>query len=101
MEQYIPYVFLGNALLVIVDATLGYFMAPLLLSKMEAAKAESAAWTANSIRKLLSVVVALYMFFNCMAYFGQNSLLLLIVTAVVILDIMLQLVVRWKVRRKE
>ncbi|GAM08818.1 hypothetical protein OR1_01092 [Geobacter sp. OR-1] len=99
MGKYILQIFLANATLVIVDATLGYFMAPLLVRKISVEQPGSDVWTTNSIRKLLSAVVALYMFFDCLAYFGDNSMLLLIVTIVVILDIMLQVFVRWKLGR--
>jgi hypothetical protein len=100
MDKYIPYLFLINTLLVLVDAALGYFVSPLLLSKMQGDNADSAAWTTGSIRRLLSAVVALYMFFNCLAYFNNNNILLLIVTGVVVFDIVFQLILRWKMGRQ-
>jgi small neutral amino acid transporter SnatA (MarC family) len=100
MEKYVQYLFVANALLVIIDAAMGYFLAPLLLSRMNSDNVDSAAWTAGSIRRLLSFVVALYMFFNCMAYFRHNNILLLIVTGVVVFDIAFQLIARWKINRQ-
>ena len=100
MDYYLPYIFIGNALLVIVDAALGYFVAPLMLRKMERENPDSPAWTTSSIRRLLSMVVALYMFFNCLAFYGNKSILLMIVTAVVVFDIVFQLLVRWKLGRE-
>jgi hypothetical protein len=53
------------------------------------------------VRKLLAGVVALYMFFNCLAYFNDKPLLLLIVTSVIVLDIVCQLMVSRKLRDQQ
>ena len=98
MGKYITYIFLANTLLVIVDAGLGYFVAPLMLSKKSGEQAEASVWGTSSVRRLLAIVVAFYMFFNCVAYFGGNNILLLIVTAVVVFDIVFQLIVRSRMR---
>lgn len=89
-EQYALHLFLLNWVLVIADAALGYRMAPLLVGK------EGGALTAERVRKLLTVVVALYMFFNCLAYFRGMTGLMVIVTGIVILDVVFQLLFRWK-----
>lgn len=95
LEQYKLHIFLLNWGLVIVDAALGYRIAPLLVQRGENADA-GPAMTAESIRRLLTFVVALYMFFNCLAYFRGMMLLLAIVSGVVLLDIAFQLIIRWK-----
>lgn len=100
MKQLVPYLFSLNIVLILVDAGLGYFVAPLMLRKVEGGEADSTAMATVSVRRLLSVIVAFYMFFNCLAYFKVNTVLLLIVTGVVVFDIVFQLVVRRKLRRK-
>ena len=46
------------------------------------------------MRHLLSVMVGLYMLVNCYAYFRGETTLLYVVTALLFLDIVVQLVVR-------
>lgn len=100
LEQYKLQIFLLNWGLVIVDAALGYRMAPLLVRKVEDDDVDvGPAMTAASIRRLLAFVVALYMFFNCLAYFRDKMGLLAIVSCIVILDIVFQLVLRWRMGR--
>lgn len=98
LEQYKLQIFLLNWGLVIVDAALGYRIAPLLVGKAEN-DATGPTMTAVSVRRLLAFVVALYMFFNCLAYFRDKMGLLAIVSCIVVLDIVFQLVVRWKMGR--
>lgn len=100
MKQIAPYLFSANILLILVDAGLGYFVAPLMLRKMEDEEADSHATATVSVRRLLSIVVTFYMFFNCLAYYRANTILLLIVTGVVIFDIVFQLIVRRKLRSR-
>lgn len=100
VDGFLPYIFAVNTLLVIVDAALGYFVAPLLLKKMSGENPGSPAWTIGATRRLLSIIVALYMFFNCLAYFGTIRPLLLLVTIVVLFDIIFQLAARWKLGRQ-
>lgn len=99
-EQYKLQIFLLNWGLVIVDAALGYRIAPLLVRKSGVEEVgDGPTRTAESIRRLLAFVVALYMFFNCLAYFRDKMGLLAIVSCVVLLDIVFQLVLRWKMGR--
>jgi hypothetical protein len=94
MEQlHLPF-FLLNIMLVLVDAALGYHLAPRLLAGME--DDEAAETGVRATRSLLSVVVALYMFFNCIGYFQAHSSYLLTVTCLVLADMALQ---SWLVRR--
>ena len=98
MLEYVPYLFLLNTLLIIVDAALGYFVAPLMLVRMNDDNG-SGGWSTVAVRRLLTIVVAFYMFFNCLAYFGDKNLLLVIVSGVVVFDIAFQLIVRRKMSR--
>ena len=85
--------FILNWLLIIGDASLGYFVLPLLLRpKLIDPPGDGTA--VGGMRRLLTVMVLLYMLVNCYAYSRQHSTLLYIVTAFVALDIIVQLVVR-------
>ncbi len=97
MERYLFAIFAGNFILVLVDATLGYHLAPRLI-RPGATDPETVARLTGGLRRLLSCVVALYMFFNCFAYFRGNVVLILVVGGVIFLDIAVQLAVRWKLR---
>ncbi len=96
MERYIQHIFVLNWVLIIADAALGFHVAPLLVG-MRDGSVESGS---QLVRRLLAVVVALYMFFNCLAYFRGNVLLLLLVSGIVVLDIVFQLVVKGKTGRR-
>ena len=54
----------------------------------------------RSIRRMLTGVVTLYMFFNCLAYFRQDNALMAIVSVLILLDLGGQLYVRYRVRRQ-
>ncbi|MBI5483612.1 MAG: hypothetical protein HY888_04010 [Deltaproteobacteria bacterium] len=95
MEQYQLFIFVANIPLILIDAALGYHMAPRLLSGYEEELAQS---VLQSTRSLLAAVVALYMFCNCLGYFQGNTLYLLIVTGLVLGDMGLQY---WLVRRND
>lgn len=94
MEQYQLFIFVANIPLILIDAALGYHMAPRLLSGYEEELAQSAVKTTRS---LLAAVVALYMFCNCLGYFQGSTPYLLLVTGLVLIDMGLQY---WLVRRK-
>lgn len=97
LEQYKLQIFLVNWGLVIVDAALGYRLAPLLVRKVETDDSDAGpAMTVENIRRLLAFVVALYMFFNCLAYFRDKMGLLAVVSCIVVLDIAFQLLLRRK-----
>lgn len=94
MEQYLPYIFAANFLLVIIDASIGYQVAPLLIRSFTGDNASGS--SVAGVRTLLAGVVALYMFFTCLAFFSANTLLLLIMTGILLLDIVSQLILRRK-----
>ncbi len=98
MEHYLIAIFVGNFLIVLVDASLGYHLAPRLI-RPGAADPQTVARLTGGLHRLLSCVVALYMFFNCAAFFGGNVVLILVVSGVILLDIAVQLAVQWKMRR--
>ena len=88
MDQiYLP-LFIVNTLMILVDASLGYHFAPKLLSNIEDAEAMESG--VNTTRKLLSAVVALYMFFNCLGYFQMRAVYLFAVSGLITLDLALQ-----------
>ncbi|MBT1072262.1 hypothetical protein [Pelotalea chapellei] len=98
IEQYQLPLFLLNTLLVLLNASLGYHMAPRLLAGVD--DPEIAVSGIRSIRGLLPAIVALYMFFNCLGYFQARSAYLLAVTALVFADLALQLVLRNKAKAR-
>ncbi len=97
MERYLIAIFVGNLLLVLVDAALGYHLAPRLI-RPGATDPGTVERLTGGLRRLLSCVVAIYMFFNCFAYFRGNVTGVLVVGGVILLDIGVQLVVRWILR---
>ncbi|HEY3308393.1 MAG TPA: hypothetical protein VGJ93_08040 [Desulfuromonadaceae bacterium] len=92
MEPFFLPVFILNTFAVLVDAALGYVSAPRLLDK--AGEPEIVAAGIRSTRRLLPVVVALYMFFNCLGYFQTRPVILFSVTGLVCIDLSLQLFLR-------
>ena len=85
------WLFVLNTLLVLVDASIGYRHAPRLLrlvGDQAAADDENAAsgYTVQTVRRMLSAVVSLYMFLNCLAYFRGGALFLMLVTGFILLD---------------
>lgn len=101
MEPYSSYIFLSNVFLTLADATVGYHAAP-SLARLTAIDEESTLQAVRRVRSLLAGVVAVYTFFNCLAFFNRQTFFLLAVTGVIILDIVAQLVVSGRMRdRKE
>ena len=96
MGQYHLPIFICNTLLVLGVTSLGYHLAPRLLAGMDEPEAVEAG--VRTTRGLLPVVVALYMFFNCLGYFQGRSVYLLAVSGLVLLDLVLQLLIRRKRR---
>lgn len=92
MDQYFTHIFAANIFLIFLDATIGYYAAPAiaLLAGGEEADAERAL---RGVRKLLTWVVTLYMFFNCLAFFEQKPWLLYCTTTVLAVDIAAQLII--------
>jgi hypothetical protein len=95
MDRYLLPLFIANGVLVLVDASLGYHVAPLLVRRQTAASGEEPL-SAAGVRRLLAVMVALYMFLSCLAYFHGHGLFLLVITGIVVVDIIAQLVIRWR-----
>ncbi|WP_224983304.1 hypothetical protein [Geomonas agri] len=89
--MHLTYAFVANIFLTFIDATIGYYAAP-ALAALVGTGAEGAEGSVRGIRRLLSFVVALYMFFNCLAYFDRVAWLLYSTTAVLAVDITAQLV---------
>ena len=93
------YLFALNLLLIITDAGLGYFVAPLMLQNVVDEPEPSLARVA-SVRRMLALVVAFYMFFNCLAFFRGNFVLLCVVTPLALFDIVVQIILRRKYNRR-
>ena len=96
MEPYHLPIFIFNILIVLADAALGYHFAPRLLAGM--GEPEQVEAGVRTTRKLLPVIVALYMFFNCMGYFQGRTVYLLAVSGLILVDMVLQLLLRRKKR---
>ncbi|WP_243370313.1 hypothetical protein [Geotalea sp. SG265] len=99
IDAYLPYILALNILLTILDATIGYHAAPSLV-RTGAADEESRAAAAKTIRSMLALVVALYSFFSCLAFSRQNLPLLLILTAVIVVDMVAQVILLRKMKNR-
>ncbi len=99
MQPYYLYIFIVNIVLVLCDASLGYHLAP-ILGRSGAGDDEDDERTTRGMRKLLSGVVALYVFLDCIAYSRGSLVFLLIVTGIIVLDMIGQLFVRHKLLHK-
>ena len=93
-EKMLLFVFILNIALILLDATIGYYVAPRLMSLASSEENDTGELAVSSIRKMLAGVVTLYMFFNCLAYFRRESSLMMIVSALVLLDLGGQLYMR-------
>lgn len=92
--------FILNLLLVLLDASLAYHLAPRLLRMPDLEDPEQREAAIRSIRGMLTLLVVLYMFFNCLGYFRGNSGLLLIVTTMIVFDLSGQFYLRRRSGRK-
>lgn len=101
LTSYLPLIFIGNIFLIFLDATIGYHAAPILARLGGREQSAAGPATIVGVRKLLAAVVALYMFFNCVAYFDQKTGFLLLISVVLLLDIAVQLVVRSKLKSRQ
>lgn len=99
-ETTLLLMFILNFTLVLLDASLGYHLAPHLLRLSPRDEDSDPEAFVRSIRRMLTGVVMLYMFFNCLAYFRQNSTLMAVVTVLIALDLGGQLYVRYRARRQ-
>jgi len=100
MDNLLLPFFTANILLVLVDASVGYYLAPILF-RVSGGEPEAAEAGVRNVRRLLTGVVSLYMFFNCLAFFRYNGTLLLIVTALILFDLGGQLYVRHRSRQHD
>ena len=96
MEKYHLSIFIFNTLMVLGVTSLGYHLAPQLLSGVDEPEAVEAG--VRTTRGLLPLVVTLYMFFNCLGYFEGRTVYLLGVSGLVLVDFALQLLIRHKRR---
>jgi len=88
MEQLSLPLFILNFILILVDASVGYHLAPLIMETVD--DPDSARKGVITTRRLLPLVVALYMFFNCMGYFQGQLSYLLTVSGLIACDLGLQ-----------
>ncbi|MDH4101438.1 MAG: hypothetical protein OEV28_12795 [Nitrospirota bacterium] len=95
MDYYLLGIFILNFVMIIGAAGLGYHFAP-TFARFRLAEDEDPEQGVQRLRRLLSWMVALYMFLDCFAYFRRNTVFLLVVTALVMVDIISQLVIRRK-----
>jgi hypothetical protein len=96
VEQYHLPIFIINTLMVLVDTALGYHLAPRLLAGMDEPEAVEAG--VRTTRGLLPLVVTIYMFFNCLGYFQGRTVFLLAVSGLLLVDMVLQQLLRRKRR---
>lgn len=99
LEHALTYIFILNLLLALIDAAIGYHFAPILV-RTGPADEESLETAAKTVRAMLALVVALYSFFSCLAYYRQKPLLLGVVTAVIVADIAAQLFIGRKMKNR-
>lgn len=100
METLLLPLFIINLFLVLVDASIGYHLAPLLFS-VSGGDPDTAENGVRSIRRLLTCIVVLYMFFNCLSYFRQQLSMLVLVTAFILFDMGGQLYIRYRSRQQD
>jgi hypothetical protein len=93
IAPFLPHLLAANLLLALVDASIGYHVAPLLVER-EAPDSGSAERASRWVRGLLAGVVTLYAFLSCLAYFRREPLFLIGITVVILLDIGSQLFIR-------
>jgi hypothetical protein len=96
VEEYHLPIFICNTVMVLVVTALGYHLAPRLMSDMDEPEAVESG--VRTTRNLLPLVVALYMFFNCLGYFEGRTSYLLGVSGLILVDLALQLLMRYKRR---
>lgn len=99
MDQYLPYILSLNLTLTIIDAAVGYHAAPLLMHAGEADE-ETAADMTKSIRAMLALVVTLYSFFSCFAFYRQKPVMLVVLTAIIIADILAQTAISRRIKTR-
>jgi len=100
MDVSFGMLFVVNLLLTLADASLGYHLAPVLVSMRLDEEGEPFV-PPQSLRRFLGVVVGLFTLLNCIGYFGENRVLLMVLTAAILLDMVIMVVIcRRIVKRK-
>jgi len=99
-DAFLLPLFVFNMVLVLVDASVGYHLAPLFF-RITGGDAENAESGIRSIRRTLTLVVTLYMFFNCLSYFRHDGVMLVIVMLLVAVDLGGQLYIRYRTRHRD
>ena len=99
MQMSLRILFIANGILILLDASLGYYLAPRMLRFTHHAETDDPGPVIRGIRRMLTGVVTLYMFFNCLAYFRADNGLMAVVTALIVLDLGGQLYVRYRSRQ--
>jgi hypothetical protein len=100
MENYLLPVFIVNIFLVLSDASLGHFIVPYLIRRT-VGDDDEARRASRSTPLLLAVAVAVYMFFNCLAYSRQSLLLLLVLAGFILIDVVGQILVCCRIGKSE
>ena len=100
LDTFLLPLFVFNFLLILVDASVGYHLAPQFF-RVTGGEPESEEKGIRSIRRTLTLVVTLYMFFNCLSYFRQDSTMLVIVMLLVAADLGGQLYIHHRTRRQD
>lgn len=99
-EHLLLALFILNILLTLLDASLGYHVAPRLMTLLPPDEPEAQETAVRSSRRMLSLVVVLYSFFNCLAYYRGDLTLMVIVTVLILADLAGQLYLGRRSRRK-
>ena len=99
LDAFLLPLFVFNTVLVLVDASVGYHLNTLFF-RITGGDPASTEARIRSIRSTLTLVVTLYMFFNCLSYFRQDSTMLVIVMLLVAVDLGGQLYIRHRTRHQ-
>lgn len=89
----------ANLLLSLLDASIGYHLAPILV-RIRLDEEGQPLVTVASLRRLLTAVVALFAFINCAAYYQGSSLVLAILAAAIVGDILIQFILAFRLGRR-
>lgn len=107
IEILLLLLFIFNILMILVDASVGYYLTPKLFPPQTVVDDEdefdepAKPAAPRTIRWMLTGVVALYMFFNCLAFFRKDLPLIIVVSALILLDLIGQLYVKRKAGQRK
>lgn len=91
--------FVANLFLTLADASLGYHLAPLLV-RIRLDEEGNPLVEPGSLRRLLGMVVGVFTLLNCIGYYGDNGLLLPVLTATILLDMSIMLIVSRRIAKR-